>query len=276
MHAREGGFAGSPGELEPPMNLPFRLLVITDRSLMGSDPAKRVIELAKAKVPGWALQWRDPQATPADLYRDLLAVREQLAGTSDGADADQPTPQAQTNAGGQNGHAESRLDEANARVTRVRESDAHSASRMHAGLRIFVNDRVDVAAALRLDAHLKETSLPTRAARALLPSPALLGKSVHSVSSATIASEEGADYVLFGPIFDTPSKRAFGPPQGLDALRTVAATVPIPVFAVGGVDGRTADQCIAAGAAGIAVIRAVWDHSQPMESIREILGALPS
>ena len=264
------------------MNLPFRLLLITDRSLMGTDPVGRVIELARAKVPGWALQWRDPRATPADLYRDLLAIRERLASTSDGADADQPTTQAQANAGGesasgQSAHAESRLHEASARVAAVvHESGAHVASRTHQGLRIFVNDRVDVAAALGLDAHLKETSLPTRVARALLPPPVLLGRSVHAVSSAAIAAEEGADYLLFGPIFDTPSKRAFGPPQGLDALRRVAATVPIPVFAVGGIDASSAEECIAAGAAGIAVIRAVWDHPQPMEAIREILDTLPS
>jgi thiamine-phosphate pyrophosphorylase len=226
------------------MNLPFRLLLITDRSLMGTDPVGRVIELARPKVPGWALQWRDPEATPADLYRDLLAVRDRLAGTSGTGHGDRPR-----------WHADARVQEE---------------------LRIFVNDRVDVAAALGLDAHLKETSLPTRAARALLPPPALLGRSVHAVSSAAIAADEGADYLLFGPIFDTPSKRAFGTPQGLDALRRVAAAVPVPVVAVGGIDARLAGECIAAGAAGIAVIRAVWDHPHPLEAMREILGSLPS
>src|SRR5690606_10958041 len=145
----------------PAMALPFRLLVITDRSLMGEDPVSRATELARAQIPGWALQWRDPQATTADLYRDLLAVRDRLVDPSNGA---QPAPVETT---------------------------------ANPGLRILVNDRVDVAAALGLDAHLKETSLPTRAARALLPPPSLLGRSAHAANTAQIAAAEGADYVLF-------------------------------------------------------------------------------
>jgi len=217
------------------MALPFRLLVITDRSLMGEDPVSRATELARAQIPGWALQWRDPQATTADLYRDLLAVRDRLVDPSNGA---QPAPVETT---------------------------------ANPGLRILVNDRVDVAAALGLDAHLKETSLPTRAARALLPPPSLLGRSAHAANTAQIAADEGADYVLFGPIFDTPSKRRFGPPQGLEALRELAAESAVPVFAVGGIDAKNANECIDAGAAGVAVIRAVWDHPEPLVAIQEIL-----
>ena len=84
---------------------------------------------------------------------------------------------------------------------------------------IFINDRVDVALALgSRGVHLRESSLPTAVARSLLRAEQLLGQSVHSVEAAIAAEREGADFVVLGPIYETPSKQEYGPPLGLGAL----------------------------------------------------------
>ena len=109
------------------------------------------------------------------------------------------------------------------------------------GVPLLINDRLDVA--LALDAagvHLAGHSLPTAVARRVLGAGKLLGVSTHSVEEARCAAEDGADFIVFGPVFTTPSKVAYGPPQGLQhlthgcprrahpgALRLVASTTPI-------------------------------------------------
>ncbi len=123
---------------------------------------------------------------------------------------------------------------------------------------LFVNDRIDLALALGLHVHLTEESLPTRVARSLLSPRQRLGRSVHSIESAQRAQAEGADYVLFGPIFDTPSKRAFGPPQGLDRLKTLCLALDIPVVGVGGITPESSADVLRAGAAAWAAITAAW------------------
>jgi thiamine-phosphate pyrophosphorylase len=85
----------------------------------------------------------------------------------------------------------------------------------------------------------------------------LVGVSTHSVSGAVSAAAEGASFITFGPVFETPSKSSFGPPQGLDALAKVAASVGTPVFAIGGVTPGNAGKCIKAGAYGVGVVRAI-------------------
>ncbi|MFY9583195.1 MAG: thiamine phosphate synthase, partial [Candidatus Acidiferrales bacterium] len=83
----------------------------------------------------------------------------------------------------------------------------------------------------------------------------LVGVSCHSWAAAVEAEHGGADYLVFGPVFATPSKAAFGPPQGLDRLAEVCRSVRIPVLAIGGVALENASACLAAGAAGLAAIR---------------------
>lgn len=228
------------------MGLPFRVMLISDRSLMGPDPVTRALELTGAGIPGWALQWRDPIATSRELYRDLLALEVAISSR---------------------------------RARSTLQTDSNEIARASFGadegpvLPLFVNDRADIALALRIHIHLKESSIPTRVARAMLPGGSWVGRSVHTLDGAITAAEEGADYVLFGPIFDTPSKRSFGPAQGVDALRTVANGVSIPVIAVGGIDAGSAAGCIAAGATGVAVIRAVWEATDPLDAIRTLLHA---
>jgi len=83
----------------------------------------------------------------------------------------------------------------------------------------------------------------------------LMGVSCHSGAAAVEAERDGADYLIFGPVFATPSKAAFGAPQGLDRLAEVCRSVRIPVLAIGGVALENASACLAAGAAGLAAIR---------------------
>lgn len=126
--------------------------------------------------------------------------------------------------------------------------------------RILVNDRFDVAwAAGAAGVHSGENSLPIRvlveARRACLPPNFLVGASCHSLGGAINTTEGGADYLFFGPIFDTPSKARFGPPQGVAKLARICSAVSIPVIAIGGITIENVRQCRQAGAAGIAAIR---------------------
>jgi thiamine-phosphate pyrophosphorylase len=135
------------------------------------------------------------------------------------------------------------------------------------GTRILVNDRLDVSLSEKAaGVHLGEQSLPAQHARKLVnqhhPSgnpPFLVGVSCHSLDAAQAAAASGADYLFFGPVFATPAKAAFGPPQGLDRLAEVSRAVSIPVLAIGGITLGNAASCLAAGAAGLAAIRLFQD-----------------
>jgi thiamine-phosphate pyrophosphorylase len=135
--------------------------------------------------------------------------------------------------------------------------------------RVVVNDRLDVAIAERAGGvHLGEKSLPVAEVKRLVASARqkgsidqsfLIGVSCHSLEAAQAAERDGADYLFFGPIFATPSKEAFGAPQGLDRLAQVCRGVSIPVLAIGGITMQNAVSCKNAGAAGIAAIRLFQD-----------------
>ena len=122
--------------------------------------------------------------------------------------------------------------------------------------RLLVNDRFDVALAARADGvHLTSVSLPTRVVREVCGPEFVIGVSTHSLDEARAARDNGADFCVFGPVFDTESKRSFGPPQGLERLKEVVAGVPgFPVLAIGGVSLDNAESCFAAGASGFAGI----------------------
>jgi thiamine-phosphate pyrophosphorylase len=136
--------------------------------------------------------------------------------------------------------------------------------------RVLVNDRLDVAlAANAAGVHLGEKSLPLETVSEWRRSAGrpdfLIGVSCHSLEAARAAARGGADYVFFGPVFATPSKAAFGPPQGIERLREVCASVEIPVLAIGGVNLENARACITAGASGIAAIRLFQDIADQAE-----------
>jgi thiamine-phosphate pyrophosphorylase len=152
---------------------------------------------------------------------------------------------------------------------------AHSQGRSQS-TRILVNDRVDVALAERTGGvHLSENSLPVSEVARLVETHApyhdfLVGVSCHSLEGAKSAAAGGANYLFFGPVFNTPSKAAFGPPQGLERLAEVGRTVAIPVLAIGGVTLENVSACLAAGAAGIAAIRLFQDSSDPAATVRAL------
>jgi thiamine-phosphate pyrophosphorylase len=123
---------------------------------------------------------------------------------------------------------------------------------------LVINDRLDVALSIdEAGVHLRSNSLPVVVARRLLGPGRLLGASAHSVAEALAAEASGADYVVLGPMYDTPSKRMFGPPLGLATLEEAARDVRVPIFAIGGVTAARARELRRAGAFGIAVITAV-------------------
>jgi thiamine-phosphate pyrophosphorylase len=143
-------------------------------------------------------------------------------------------------------------------------------------VQIIINDRFDVAlAAGAAGVHLGEASIPVRAVaewrRSTGHANFLIGASCHSVKSAVGAEGDGADYIFFGPVFATPSKRSFGPPQGIDQLKKTCEGIRIPVLAIGGVTQENAAACIAAGAAGIAAIR-MFQESTDVATVVSQLG----
>jgi len=127
--------------------------------------------------------------------------------------------------------------------------------------RVIVNDRLDVAlAAGATGIHLGGESLPAREVVRWCRSgnaqaDFLIGVSCHSLEQTREAESAGANYVFFGPVFDTPSKQAFGPPQGISKLAEVCRAVRIPVIAIGGANEENASECLRTGAAGVAAIR---------------------
>jgi thiamine-phosphate pyrophosphorylase len=126
-----------------------------------------------------------------------------------------------------------------------------------AGVTFVVNDDVDAALALGADGvHLGRTD--DGAARAL-EAGLVLGLSAAGVREAAVAEHRGASYIGAGPVWATPSKKDADPPIGLDGLRAICSSVSVPVIAIGGVDAANAGECLAAGAAGVAVIRAARD-----------------
>jgi thiamine-phosphate pyrophosphorylase len=154
--------------------------------------------------------------------------------------------------------------------------------------RIYVNDRLDVALAARAaqaaataephavaGVHLGGESLPLEqvvrwCAAGNLPPHFQIGVSCHSAQQAREAEQNGANYVFFGPIFDTPSKRPYGPPQGLGRLQEVSAALQIPVIAIGGINESNAQDSIRAGASGVAAIRLFQESSDADRLVRFI------
>lgn len=139
----------------------------------------------------------------------------------------------------------------------------------------LVNDRLDVAILVGADGvHLPSAGVPVSDARRLLGPAKLIGRSCHSRDEVEAARGAGADYATFSPIHDTPSKRQYGPPLGLDALREAAA-LELPLVALGGITAENAPEALGAGAVGVAAIRAWLVGDDPASAVRALLGRDP-
>ncbi len=142
------------------------------------------------------------------------------------------------------------------------------------GAPILVNDRADVArAAGAAGVHLPEAGLEIAHARAVIGARALIGRSLHGPGG--LARARGADFVVFGPVFETPSKARYGPPQGIARLAAICeAAGELPVLAIGGVTEDRVEEVVAAGAAGVAVVSAILRARDPAAAVRGLVRAL--
>ena len=138
--------------------------------------------------------------------------------------------------------------------------------------RLLVNDRSDIASAAGADGvHLTTQSLPASVVRKIYGAEFLIGVSTHSRAEALAARAGGADFVVFGPVFETESKREFGEPQGLQRLQELTSELrDFPVVAIGGIALDNVEACFAAGASGVAAIRLLND-TERMASIVEAI-----
>lgn len=138
--------------------------------------------------------------------------------------------------------------------------------------RLLVNDRADIAREAGADGvHLTSRSFEARVMRSSFGDEFLIGVSTHSLAEARAARDQGADFAVFGPVFETPSKSAFGLPLGADNLRAVAlALKPFPLVALGGVTRENAALVFAAGASGVAAIRAFGDSQNLNDTVQAI------
>jgi thiamine-phosphate pyrophosphorylase len=176
--------------------------------------------------------------------------------------------------------------EAGARMVQIREKDLDTPElidlaqqlipviKQHHG-KVLLNDRVDLALALNADGvHLRSDSLPLPLARRILGNEKLIGISTHSVEEVQYAENEGADFVVLGPIFETPSKQIYGNPLGLHTLETACRVSHLPIFAIGGITQNYVHPVISSGAYGIAVISSILQAPCIQDSTRELLSQL--
>lgn len=130
--------------------------------------------------------------------------------------------------------------------------------------RLLLNDHLDLALAVQADGvHLGGHSQPTEIVRERIGTDLLIGVSTHSNAEIVSAAKQGADFVTFGPVYATPSKASFGPPQGLNALSEACRISPLPVFALGGISASRATEVRQTGASGIALISAIIANPDP-------------
>jgi len=143
------------------------------------------------------------------------------------------------------------------------------------GALLIVNDRADVALAVGADAVQRtHASLSVAEIRAVVDKRLRVAASVHSREDALAAEAEGADWIVFGPVYDTASKRQYGAPQGLAKLEAAVRAVKIPVIAIGGITPERVGEVRAAGAHGVAAISAILAADSPAQATRRFLDAL--
>ena len=139
------------------------------------------------------------------------------------------------------------------------------------GVSLIVNDRADIALAVgAAGAHFGQDDLPITVGRRILPPEMIIGASARTEEKILEAISAGADYIGFGPIYQTSSKPDAELPKGLEALRWMCEIAQCPVIAIGGITAETAYEVIRAGAHGIAVISAVCAQADPTAATRHL------
>jgi thiamine-phosphate pyrophosphorylase len=139
----------------------------------------------------------------------------------------------------------------------------------HYSAKLIINDRLDIALLSKADGlHSPVNGLTAEQIRNH-HKKLVTGKSVHSLEEAVRAERLGFDYIIFGPVFRTPSKTAYGKPKGLKELKKVCMNVNIPVFAVGGINPVRAGKCIKQGAYGVAVIRNIMCSKKIKQTLKQ-------
>jgi len=140
------------------------------------------------------------------------------------------------------------------------------------GAELWVNGRVDVAVAAGADViHVGEDALPVDVVRAMIPEAMRVSRAVHDIAEV---ERSEADLLVFGPVWDTPSKRPFGAPQGVDRLRDAVGSARVPLLAIGGIDPIRAGDAVRAGATGVGVIRSILSATDPAAATRALLSAI--
>lgn len=141
---------------------------------------------------------------------------------------------------------------------------------------LLANDRIDLAMAAQLDGvHLGFRSLSPSQARRLLGPRALIGVSIHRSKESKLAAREGANFVIFGPVFATPSKRGILTATGIPNLQRAVRESPLPVIAIGGVGVTNVRRVLDSGCAGIACIREIFTARSPRSRARTLVEAIP-
>jgi len=138
-----------------------------------------------------------------------------------------------------------------------------------AGATLIIDDRADIAMLLDAGLHVGQDDLPPRDARRLMGAGALIGFSSHNVQQVCGASGEPVDYVAFGPIFSTASKRNPDPVTGIEGLKECRVLVDKPLVAIGGIARETAPAVLAAGADAVAVIGDLLPAELTSQSLRQ-------
>jgi len=140
---------------------------------------------------------------------------------------------------------------------------------------LLINDRADIAKYIGADGvHLQSNSLPIRRVRQFIGPQALIGKSTHALHDVLAAEAEGADFLVLGPIYDTPSKKTYGPPLGLEILEQACQQSTLPIYAIGGITPERVHEVKRAGAYGVAAISAILESTDIPSVTRQFLQAL--
>ncbi len=140
---------------------------------------------------------------------------------------------------------------------------------------LLINDRIDIALATGADGvHLGGGSFPVTRARDLIGVQKIIGVSTHSLEQVQEAEQQGADFIVFGPVYFTPSKANYGAPQGVTSLKKIVEKTSLPIYAIGGIKSQNIPETKKTGVRGIALISAVVSANNPKIAAEELLAQL--